>query len=253
MAVSRGSAGLAVIPALRHLKLRLRTTVLGRLGSGGHVSPEITNDEFSRVIERLASDPAVTTVLEIGSSNGAGSTRALVGGLRHKEDARLYCLELVEPRFAELVKRYEHLPWVHCYNLTSVLEDGFPSAQEVADFYHRQGSELRKYPLKVVQGWLRRDLESARRVNQPEGGIRMVMKAAEVTNFDLVLIDGSEFTGSAELSEVYGARYILLDDTRTFKNHASYARLSTDPAYRLVAEDQTCRNGFAAFELVGPR
>jgi hypothetical protein len=70
-----------------------------------------------------------------------------------------------------------------------------------------------------------------------------------LTVFDAVLIDGSEFTGRAELDEVYGASYILLDDIRAFKNYANFARLSADPAYSLVEVSEHVRNGYAVFQL----
>jgi hypothetical protein len=72
-----------------------------------------------------------------------------------------------------------------------------------------------------------------------------------IETFDAVLIDGSEFTGSAELDEVYGARFILLDDTETFKNWKNMRRLEADPRYRLVQHDPSTRNGFAVFQLAG--
>lgn len=238
------------ISKVRTLRQRLRWALRGDSSLDDVIPPEVTNDAFSRVIEELAADPSVLTALEIGSSNGAGSTRALVEGLRPKERQQLHCLELSRPRFAQLLKRYEDLPWVCCHNLTSVSAECFPAAEDVARFYEvHPESPLRQHPLKEVQSWLRQDLEYVKRADQPQGGIRMIMEATGITVFDLVLIDGSEFTGGAELTEVYGARYILLDDTRTFKNHASYERLSHDPTYALIAEDATCRNGFAAFGL----
>ena len=65
--------------------------------------------------------------------------------------------------------------------------------------------------------------------------------------FDMVLIDGSEFTGEVELGKVIGARLILLDDTNTFKCFRARQRLLADPDYEVIADDQTLRNGFAAF------
>jgi hypothetical protein len=49
---------------------------------------------------------------------------------------------------------------------------------------------------------------------------------------------------------VYGARYVVLDDTKTMKNLENYERLRADPDYRLIEEDPDLRNGFAAFERV---
>ncbi len=62
-----------------------------------------------------------------------------------------------------------------------------------------------------------------------------------------MLIDGSEFTGNAELEEVYGAEFILLDDTRTFKCHAAHRRLLHDPGYELISENPELRHGYSVF------
>jgi hypothetical protein len=35
----------------------------------------------------------------------------------------------------------------------------------------------------------------------------------------MVLIDGSEFTGIKEFEYIYGAKYILLDDIKGYKNY----------------------------------
>jgi hypothetical protein len=68
--------------------------------------------------------------------------------------------------------------------------------------------------------------------------------------FDAVLIDGSQFTGSLELDDTYGARFLMLDDTSTFKNFTNYQRLRADPQYRLVGENPSLRNGYAIFERI---
>jgi hypothetical protein len=64
----------------------------------------------------------------------------------------------------------------------------------------------------------------------------------------MVLIDGSEFTGRAELDETYGAKFILLDDIRTLKNEFNYERLRADAFYTLVKENLDLRNGYAVFQ-----
>ena len=78
-------------------------------------------------------------------------------------------------------------------------------------------------------------------------GIRQVREANKIDLFDAVLIDGSEFTGPADLDEVYGARFLLLDDIKTYKNYDNYRRLRRDPAYRLLSRSWWLRNGFAVF------
>ena len=66
----------------------------------------------------------------------------------------------------------------------------------------------------------------------------------------MVLIDGSEFTGQAELSLVMGAKIIALDDINAFKNYQSYQVLINDPNYKIIAREMGLRNGFAIFEKI---
>ena len=66
----------------------------------------------------------------------------------------------------------------------------------------------------------------------------------------MVLIDGSEFTGKPELDLVYGAKFILLDDIRAYKNYHNYKRLLNDKNYKLIEEQPFLRNGYAIFSKI---
>jgi hypothetical protein len=98
-----------------------------------------------------------------------------------------------------------------------------------------------------VLGWLRQDLAYVAAAGVPTNGIERIKAENGIERFDMVLIDGSEFTGSAELDEVYGATILCLDDTNAFKCHAARQRLIADRDYQLVIDDQTVRNGFTVF------
>jgi hypothetical protein len=201
------------------------------------------------VLRSVASTADVETVLEIGSSTGDGSTRAIVEGLNsNPRHPRLFCMELSRPRFDQLLKRYGGDPLIRCYNVTSVPLDRFPTEAQVIDFYKTQQSLLNRTPLPEVLRWLRQDIKYVGRLGPGQNGIRMIKEENGVDTFGMVLIDGSEFTGPAELDEVYGARHILLDDIGTYKNHANFERLRHDPAYRLTATNAAVRNGYAVFE-----
>ena len=216
------------------------------------IPPEILNDEFYGVMRTLAATAPVDTVLEIGSSTGEGSTRALVEGIRENpRRPRLFCMELSRPRFLQLVQRYGQDPQVKCYNITSVPLDRFPTEAEVIDFFHSRKSKLTRVPLNEVLRWLRQDIRYIRRMGPSENGIQRIKEENGVQKFGMVLIDGSEFAGPAELDEVYGADYLLLDDIATFKNLGNHERLRSDPAYRVVASNPELRNGYAVFERVG--
>jgi hypothetical protein len=213
------------------------------------IPPEITNDRFSRAIVEVAATPGVREILEIGSSSGAGSTEAWVlGALRNPVRPRIHCIEVSTVRHAALAERWKDHPFVCTYNLSSVPLESFPTPDEVTAFYRGVRSKLRRTPLDVVQQWLQSDLAYVREHGLSGEGIVRIKEQHGLAAFDAVLIDGSEFTGAAELDVVYGARFILLDDTRTFKNWENMRRLEADPAYRLVRKSRWTRNGFAVFE-----
>lgn len=212
------------------------------------IHPEIKDDKLYYTIERLARKENLKTILEIGSSAGAGSTEAFVAGLRqNRNKPTLFCMEISKPRFAELQKRYDSAPNVKCYNLSSIPLEKFPTEQDIRSFYFNTKTALNNYPIERVLGWLRQDIEYMKRTGLCSNGIQKIKEENNIQNFDMVLIDGSEFAGIAELNEIYGAKFILLDDINGFKNYNNYKRLMKDPYYDLVTEDWELRNGFAVF------
>jgi len=213
------------------------------------IPPEITNDPFAEIIETIAASEGVREILEIGSSTGEGSTAAWVrGALRNPERPRLHCIEVSEARHAALVERWGENDFVVCHHLSSVPVERFPTADEIERFYNTEPTNLREFPLDAVISWLKQDVDYLREHSLSSDGIAEVKRQYGIDVFDAVLIDGSEFTGLAELDEVYGARFILLDDTETYKNWHGSRRLRDDHSYRLVHADSAVRNGFAVFE-----
>jgi len=217
----------------------------------GLIPPEITNDAFSETIVEIASRAGVREILEIGSSSGSGSTESWVqGALLNCELPRLHCIEVSIPRFVALSERWREHGFVNCYNVSSVPLELFPSPAEVTQFYYEAQSDLSHYQLELVLHWLQQDIDYLRTHGLSGNGIRHIKELHDLNTFDAVLIDGSEFTGSAELDEVYGARFILMDDTRTFKNWNNFERLRKDTEYRLHSESSRTRHGYAVFERI---
>jgi hypothetical protein len=215
------------------------------------IPPEIAGDAFAGAIEDVAATPGVREILEIGSSAGEGSTAAWVrGAMRNPAVPRVHCIEVSKERHAALVRRWSAHQFVECYNLSSVPLERFPSAADVEQFYREVPSRLRDFELNTVLGWLQEDVDYLRDHGLSSRGIARIKERHGLDGFDAVLIDGSEFTGSAELDEVYGARFLLLDDTMTFKNWENARRLEEDPSYILIRSDSSRRNGFAVFERV---
>ena len=218
------------------------------------VRGEIREDELSDHIRKVVADPAVGTILEVGSASGAGSTRGFVEGIEHSgSEARLFCIEVVTERFAELAARYEGQGFVRAYNVSSVSEEGFASEEEVRNFYALVPSALNAFSLEVVLGWRASELAYHRSSGVRPNGIDLIRRENAIDRFDAVLLDGSEFTARAELDLLIGARYVLLDDINSFKNHYNCQRLLVDPGYELLAGSSELRNGYAIFRRRDPR
>lgn len=215
------------------------------------IPPEIKNDEFYAAIEQIVREENIKTVLEIGSSSGEGSTEALVRGIRENPNKpKLFCMEVSKVRFAELQKRYANDSFVNCYNLSSVSLEDFPDRDEVIEFYNNTPSNLNYYPLEQVLGWLRQDVEYVKNAGVLEDGIQRIKEDNNIDTFDVVIIDGSEFTGSIEWHYLYGANLVFLDDINTFKNYSNHLRLMSDSNYINIAHNNNIRNGYSIFKRV---
>ncbi|MEZ2240849.1 class I SAM-dependent methyltransferase [Microcoleus sp.] len=213
------------------------------------IPPEIKDDDFYRAIQMIARKEDIKTVLEIGSSSGQGSTEAFVTGLRENPNQpMLFCLEISKPRFAELQNSYKDDRFVKCYNVSSVSLEQFADEEEVIKFYKTTQTNLNYYPLEQVINWLHQDIEYIKQSGVSGRGIAQIKEQNNIDFFDVALIDGSEFTGSSELDEVWGAKYIILDDINTFKNYHNLQRMYQDSDYTVITENNSVRNGFAIFK-----
>lgn len=213
------------------------------------IAPEVVDDELFSVLQTYAALDDVRTILDIGTSSGEGSAKAFLNGMKTSPNTQLYCLELSKPRFAELEKKVSGNPQVHVFNESSVPLSSFPEDNEVIDFYNNHVTVLNQFPIERVLGWLKQDKDYITSNGMPQEGIHHIKQEYGIKNFDLVLIDGSEFTGMAEFAEIYGARYIIMDDINAFKNYTNYNRLLVDKRYELKQSNFTLRNGFAVFGL----
>jgi glycosyltransferase involved in cell wall biosynthesis len=209
------------------------------------IPAEVIGDPFAQELTRVAREEAIGTILEIGASSGEGSTRAIVQGMmQNPHRPRLFCLEFSRERFAALQARYADMSEVHCVNAASVPAAEGMDEEAIRDFcrVHRPF-----YPADLAVQWYREGLEYIAAENLPEDGIDRIKREHGIETFDMVVIDGGEFTGEAEWRRVDGARWVFLDDIVTAKNRVNHERLLRDPRYELVRCDETLRNGFSVF------
>jgi hypothetical protein len=216
--------------------------------SWGIIPPEIKHDEFYNLILSIVKQNEIQTILEIGASSGDGSTEAFVLGKQGKP-TKLFSIEVCKERYDVLKQRYADDPYFFPYNVSSVPLSVFPEKQEIAHFMQTcPTSTLAHWPIPTVMEWYDKDVQYIQdHPTMVQSGIDQIKKDHGIHRFDLVLIDGSEFTGKPELDAVYGAKFILLDDINAYKNWTNHRRLCHDPMYRLLVENNYLRNGFSIF------
>jgi hypothetical protein len=214
------------------------------------IPPEIADCELSSHLTALARRPDVRTILEIGSSAGDGSTQAIVNGMIEVEhEQELFCVEMSNVRFEALCARYAALPWVHCFHGSSVPLSGYLTPEQVVAFYNDHETNLNQYPLKTVLEWLSQDLAALEGCYE-RNLIESIRPFSGWMAFEMAILDGSAFTGFAELKAVYGTKIIVLDDTNDIKHWQSRLFLASDVNYKLIAENRGLRNGYSIFERV---
>jgi hypothetical protein len=215
------------------------------------IQPEILNDEFYETIQKYASRQDLKTFLEIGSSSGRGSTEAFYNGMKSRSDIseiRLFCMEVSRIRFKALINHYLNDDFVRCYNISSIALNEFPNNEEVINFYNSTKTTLNNYSIETVLDWLQNDISYIQKSGCDINGIEVIKNANQIKHFDMVLIDGSEFTGERELHHIFGSKVIALDDVNAFKCWNAYQILLHTTHYELKIHNFNLRNGYAIFE-----
>lgn len=210
----------------------------------------LQTDTLGVMLVKLIKEFKPKTIIEIGSSDGSGSSTIIAGAIKGTK-SQLYCIEAVPSRFLELKRRMSLFENVTCYNVSSVDSSGMMEELYAKHFVrrHRNMNVSKLYPIKLVMEWYK---ETVAIINSMEikNGIEYIKKENDIVNFDLAFIDGSPFTGMAELERVYGAKIIVMDDTMDIKCYDPMMNLLSDPNYTLLTRDDRYRNGFAVFKRI---
>jgi hypothetical protein len=131
---------------------------------------------------------------------------------------------------------------------TATLPKLWKNQLDIAEFYGTNKTALNQYPLDQVLGWYHECVEFAEPYST--NAIEDIHFEHNV-DFNFVLIDGSPFSGEAELRCVRPflaeKAIIALDDVNDIKNLANYNKLKGFA--ELLWEDWSVRNGAAIFQL----
>lgn len=208
----------------------------------------LQTDALGLTLQRLIRQYGPKTILEIGSSDGSGSSTIIANAIKGT-GSYLFCIEAVDSRFLELKRRMSLYNNVTCYNVSSVAVDGMVDEGYVRDFIkqHRRMNIAKLYPVSLVMEWYQETIDIINS-KQIKNGIEHIKQDIEVEYFDMAFIDGSPFTGMAELDEVYGSDIIVMDDTMDIKCYDPMMRLLSDTNYTLINRDDRYRNGYAVFK-----
>jgi len=200
---------------------------------------EITiNDSFGKALAKYSE--GLDVGLEIGGGTGDGSTQCI-------KTKRLFSIENHPDRIGRHSMNLSARGGVSV-NGTATLPKLWMNQLDVAEFYGTNKTTLNQYPLDQVLGWYHECVEFAQPYST--NAIEDIHFEHNV-DFNFVLIDGSPFSGEAELRCVRPflaeKAIIALDDVNDIKNLANYNKLKGFG--KLLWEDWSVRNGAAIFEL----
>lgn len=216
--------------------------------------PEIIKgDPLFELIVRLVVEYKPSTILEIGSANGQGSTQAFIKGIEKAgigNTCKMICLEMHPDRFKELVSATREYPFIECINASSIPVDQYMRKEQVEDFMETHGygfNIVKHYNIITVKKWREDEIYFIMKAEINQNGIDRAIECSGVNSFDMVLIDGSAFTAKKECEKIMGAKIIILDDTKDIKNWNTRIMLAMTGIYSLIEENSNYRNGYSAF------
>lgn len=230
----------------------LRKSVLVQLGRRSEldylIAPEAAGDELAEALTKLVMLPFVKSIVEVGSSDGRGSTSALIAGIRKRPDqheVRLFCLEVSRVRFDKLSQLLSDENYAVPVNLPSVNSERIATRDSVELAHSDPDLRLSQFRLAEVMRWRQQDLDYLLTSGRDVDGIQVVRDRYVVPDIDLALIDGSEFTGQADAQALRGCRVFVLDDTETLKGSSAAEEILSWGGYEEVLRRPNVRNGFA--------
>ena len=200
---------------------------------------EVTiNDSFGKALAKYSEGLEIG--LEIGGGTGDGSTQCI-------RTKKLFSIENHPDRIGRHSMNLSAKGGVSVKG-TATLPSLWMNQLDIAEFYGTNKTALNQYPLDQVLGWYHECIESAEPYST--NAIEDIHIEHKV-DFNFVLIDGSPFSGEAELRCVRPflaeKAIIALDDVNDIKNWANYHKLKGFA--ELLWEDWSVRNGAAIFKL----
>ena len=189
------------------------------------------NSKLGETLYELSKQSDVNTIVEIGTWNGAGSTRCIIDGIKDSE---------VKKTFITLESNKEQYE-LSLQNLESFKEFVIPLYGRIIDVYDL--TWLKSVTLgPEQQQWLWEDVEGYKECPNVLDKIPQ--------QIDLLLLDGGEFSTVPEFIKLKSKyKYLVLDDITALKCKEINNQLSNRKDHVLVKTDSE-RNGFSVFKKI---
>jgi hypothetical protein len=200
-----------------------------------HNLGQICNNNFSMEIKKYASNLNFKTFLEIGTWNGLGSTKAFSEGFSNRNDDYIfYSLECNKDKSLDANNLYKHNHSMHILN--EVIWNEEPS-----NFYEIF-PECKTN--RLYKHWNEIDLINMKKCN-------LFLNRESIPEiFDVILLDGGEFTTFYEFQLLKNrCKILMLDDTETNKCKLIVNEILQDKSWRIIMRE-TERNGFIIAEKI---
>ena len=202
--------------------------------------------DYGRRLKALCQEPDVELVLELGTWNGGGSSRALALGLLGEApdltatSKLLVTMEPITPMFDTAKELLSGLP-VRLIHGTSVLAEELPTADEIAHL-------MPGIPRAEWEQWLAYDVAGAKQFK-----VGMLQPLCALFEWDLVHIDAGEFAGYREwqiVNAVCRPRYVAFHDTHHLKTKRSVEEARQDNITWALLDSSEVEPGWAIFKRV---
>jgi hypothetical protein len=219
------------------------------------IPAEITGDSLSNWLEKLAATDGVNDIVEVGGSDGTGSTSALIRGAMKNPrtnlmPVRIDTLEISLPRFQKL----DHFcnsqtVLARAHRMCSTPISSWMTETQVRTF-HAAHPELGvgKRDVEEVVGWLHADVAYSQDGRLIQNALEFLKETRKVNHWSIALLDGGAFSGMSDLKSVWGSEYLVLDDICDIKFYDGNEILKKSWDYELIVENKILRNGFSIWK-----
>ena len=176
-------------------------------------------------IFKISSEDEVLSIVEIGTWNGAGSTKCVIEGIVNKPQASFYSLECDRTRYELALTNITPQDNVHVI-LGRIVE---VSDLDIVGLGEDEAT------------WLAEDLKAMSEVSD-------VLEELP-SKIDFLILDGGEFSTAAEFNKlIERTTYVFLDDTSIRKNRGNRSWLIESDDFEQLEDFPEDRNGWCLFK-----